>query len=159
MRGRRYARNYPGAGRSQKFSRHVRTPPVEPSCDGQPFDGHLQRRTVFTQHPRDDLPPAPLEGWRRDLEATGCRRFFLRRQCPPVFDLKIEHERINLCVRPRLLPRAVDDGLALGLAPWTCPRRRLTPRLGACCYWRMALVRAFAWVWSTPPFTNRRQLS
>ncbi|MGB6175877.1 MAG: hypothetical protein WBF43_05980 [Methylocella sp.] len=38
-------------------------------------------------------------------------------------------------------------------------RRRLTPGLLACCYWRMALVRAFARVWSTPPFTNRRQLS
>src|SRR5450759_2042039 len=84
---------------------------VEPPCNGQPFDGRLQWQTVFPQHPRDDLPPASLEGWRRDLEAIGCQRVFLRHQCPPVFDLKIEHERINWCVRPRLLPRAVNDGL------------------------------------------------
>ncbi|MGH7881127.1 MAG: hypothetical protein ACREQD_16755, partial [Candidatus Binataceae bacterium] len=28
-----------------------------------------------------------------------------------MFDLKVEHERIDRCVRPRLLPRAVNDGL------------------------------------------------
>jgi hypothetical protein len=85
--------------------------PVEPAGDGQPLDGRLQRQTIFPQHPRDDLAPASLEGWRRDLEAIRHQRFVLRHQCPPVLDRKIEHERINRRARPRLLLRAVDDGL------------------------------------------------
>ncbi len=32
--------------------------------NGQPLDGRLQRRTIFTQHSRHDLPPASLEALR-----------------------------------------------------------------------------------------------